>query len=118
MTKEIGERTQVVTKVKELTTGVPAALAASGQAYTVGLLEIGKMLGGFGREVFAEAGRHGKATFRARNLRELAELQAAFAQHRLEISTAHAKELADLAHDQARHMIAPLVTLLRPEKTA
>ena len=38
-----------------------------------------------------------RATVRAKDLRELVELQAAYAQHRVELSATYTKELVDLA---------------------
>jgi hypothetical protein len=74
------------------------------------------MLGGFGREVANEAGQHVRATIEARALRDVAEVQAAWLQHRIETSTAHVKEFADLAHSRTMEVIAPFASLLRRNK--
>lgn len=94
---------------------VPAALVAGSKAYADGLLELGLTLGGFGREILVEASRHLDATLQARSVREVAELQAAFVQHRIEVSTAQAKEFADLALAKSESVIAPFAVLVRPK---
>jgi hypothetical protein len=93
-----------------------SALTDGSRAYANGILELGRTLGGFGREITAEAGRHIRATIEARSLREVAELQAAWAQHRVETSTAHVKELADLTHTKTMDVIAPFAALLKQPK--
>jgi hypothetical protein len=97
---------------------VGGALNTGSRAYVAGVLELGRTLGGFGREVLTEAGEHVRATIRAKDLRELAELQAAFAQHRIELSATHAKEFVDLARVRSEEVIAPFADLLKREKTA
>ena len=94
------------------------ALTAGLRAYVNGTLELGRTLGGFGREIAAEAGRQVRATIEAKSLREVAELQAAWVQHRVEASTAQSKEFADLAHRKAMDVIAPFTALLKRDKAA
>jgi hypothetical protein len=103
---------------KEIATELSGALTAGGRAYVSGVFELGQILGGFGREIATEAGRHARATVEARSLREVAELQAAWVQHRAEISTAHAKEFADLAHAKTMDVVAPFTALLKQDKAA
>ena len=103
---------------KEIATKLSGALNAGSRAYVNGVLELGRTLGGFGREIAAEAGRQVRATIEARSLREVAELHAAWVQHRIETSTAHAKEFADLAHARAMDVIAPFAALLKQDKAA
>jgi len=103
---------------KALAANLSDALVAGGRAYVNGVRELVRTLGGFGREIGVEAGRHIQTTFEARNLREAAELQAGWAQHRIETSTAHAKELADLAWAKTEEVIAPFAALLKQEKAA
>jgi hypothetical protein len=103
---------------KALAANVSDALVAGGRAYVNGVRELGRTLGGFGREIGVEAGRHVQATFESRNLREAAELQAAWAQHRIETSTAHAKEFTDLAWAKTEDVIAPFAALLKQDKAA
>ena len=103
---------------KALVANLSDALVTGGRAYVNGVRELGRTLGGFAREIGAEAGQHVQATFEARNLREAAELQAGWAQHRIETSTAHAKELADLAWAKTEEVIAPFAALLKQEKAA
>lgn len=103
---------------KEIATELSGALMAGCRAYVNGVLELGRTLGGFGREITAEAGRQVRATIEARSLREVAELQAAWVQHRVETSTAHAKEFADLAHTKTMDVIAPFAALVKQDKAA
>jgi hypothetical protein len=103
---------------KAIVTRLPGALTAGSRAYVNGVIELSRRLGGFGREVAAETGRHVRATMEARCLREVAELQAAWLQHRVETSTAHAKEFADLASAKAMDVIAPVAALLKQDKPA
>lgn len=103
---------------REITTELPGALSSASRAYVNGVLELGRALGGFGREIAAEAGRHVRATIEAGSLRAVAELQAAWMQHRVETSTAHAKEFADLAHCKTMGVIAPFAAILKRDKAA
>jgi hypothetical protein len=103
---------------KEIATELSGALTAGSRAYVNGVLELSRTLGGFGREIATEAGRHVRATIEARSLREVAELQAAWAQHRVETSTAQVKEFADLAHAKTMDVIAPFTVLLKKDKAA
>ena len=103
---------------KEIATQLSGALTAGSRAYVNGVLELGQTLGGFGREIIAEAGRHVRATVEARSLRDVAELQAAWVQHRVETSTAQAKEFADLVHSKTMDVIAPFAALLKHDKQA
>jgi len=91
---------------------IAIALGDGARAYVAGWLDLGRALGGFGREMTGETVAHLRATVRAKDLRELAELQAAFAQHRLEMSATYAKELADLARTGSEQTIAPIAALL------
>lgn len=103
---------------REITTELSGALSSASRAYVNGVLELGRALGGFGREIAAEAGRHVRATIEAGSLRAVAELQAAWMQHRVETSTAHAKEFADLAHCKTMGVIAPFAAILKRDKAA
>ena len=103
---------------RQAATEVSGALAAGSNAYVGGVLELGRTLGGFGREILDEAGAHVRATLKAKNLREVGELQAAFAQHRVEMSATHTKEFADLARAKSEEVIAPLAALLKQDQAA
>jgi hypothetical protein len=105
-------------RAKEIATGLSGALTAGGRAYVSGVFELGRTLGGFVREVAGEAARHARAMVEARSLREIAELQAAWAQHRVETSTAQAKEFVDLAHARTMDVIAPFAALLKQGSAA
>jgi hypothetical protein len=101
-----------------IATGASGALAAGGKAYVGGMMELGRTLGGFGREIFTEAGQHVRATFQAKNLREVGELQVAWAQQRIEMSATHVKEFADLACAKSGEVIAPIAALLKQDNAA
>ena len=109
-----GERARFQ-EARQAAAGISEALGTGSKAYVAGSLEIGRTLGGFGREMLTETGEHLRATVRAKNLRELAELQAAFAQHRIEMSATYAKELADLARTGSEQAIAPIADLLKEQ---
>jgi hypothetical protein len=94
------------------------AMTVGSRAYVGGLMELGRTLGGFGREVLNDAGEHVRATIRAKNLREVAELQASYAQHRIEMSATHSKEFVDLARVKSEEVIAPFADLLKQDKKA
>ena len=51
-------------------------------------------------------------------MRSVAELQATFAQRRIEMSATHTKEFADLARVKSEEVIAPIAMLLKQNKTA
>jgi hypothetical protein len=103
---------------KEIATALSGALTVGGRAYVSGVLELGRTLGGFGHEIATEAGRHVSTTIEARSVREIVELQAAWVQHRVETSTAHAKEFVDLAHAKTMDVVAPFTALLKQDKAA
>ena len=107
-----------VSGAKEIATGLSGALTAGSRAYVNGVFELARILGGFAREIAAEAGRHVRATVEARGLREVAELQAGGVQHRVETSTAHAKEFVDLAHTKTMDVVAPFAALLKQYSAA
>jgi hypothetical protein len=104
--------------VRGTATELGGAFAEGGKAYVGGLIELGRTLGGFGREILGEMGEHARATMRARSVREAAELQAAFAQHRVEMTATHAKEFVDLARMKSEEVIAPIADLLKQDKKA
>lgn len=104
--------------VKQIATELPGALTVGSRAYINGVLVLGRTLVGFGREIVAETSQHVRATIEAKSLRETAELQAVWLQHRVETSTSHAKEFADLAHARTMDVIAPFTALLKQDKAA
>lgn len=99
-------------------TRVTGALSAGTNAYLGGLVEIGKTLGGFAREIVTETGDHLRASVQAKNLRDVGELQAAFVQHRVEVAATHVKEVAELARAKSEEVIAPIAALLKRHQTA
>ncbi len=102
----------------KITTELLGALAAASHNYMSGVLALSRTVGDFGREIATEASRHLDATVKARSLREVTELQAAWMQRRLETSTAHAKEFADLANAKTMDVVAPFTALLKQDKAA
>ena len=107
-----------IADARETAGDVGSALIAGGKAYAGGIMELGRALGGFGREIVTEAGDHVRATMKAKCLREVAELQAAYAQHRIEMSATHTKEFVDLARVKAEEAIAPIADLFKQDKAA
>ena len=87
-------------------------------SYFAGVVALGRAIGEFGRETATEFGQHAKATLEARSIRDVAELQAGWVQHRVETATAHAKELADLAREKTEDVIEPFAALLKQGKAA
>ena len=104
--------------VRGTATEVGGAFAEGGKAYVGGLIELGRTLGGFGREILGEVGQHARATMQAKSVRDLAELQAAFAQHRVEMTATHAKELVDLARAKSEEVIAPIADMVKTDRKA
>ncbi len=104
--------------VREVAGNLGGALTLGGKAYYAGLYDLGRTLGGFGREILTEAGEHVRATMQAKCLSEVARLQAAYAQHRIEMSATHAKEFVDLARVKSEEVIAPIADLLKQDKKA
>ncbi|MEM6727932.1 MAG: phasin family protein [Pseudomonadota bacterium] len=89
-----------------------------GKAYYAGLTTVGRTLWGMTQEVYGEASSHVTKTFQARNVREVAELQAAFVQTRIENSAAHGKELIDVTRVEAEKTMKPVIELLDGKRAA
>lgn len=104
--------------LREVAGNVGGALTAGGKAYYAGLYELGRTLGGFGREFLTEAGEHARATMKAKCLGEVSRLQAAYAQHRIEMAATHTKEFVDLARVKSEEVIAPIAGLLKQDNKA
>ncbi len=104
--------------VRETAGSIGGALSEGSRAYVSGMLELGRTLSDFGREVLTEAGEHVRATFGAKSIREVAELQAGYVQHRIEMSATHTKEFVDLARARSEEVIAPLADLIQQKKSA
>ncbi|HRO09926.1 phasin family protein [Amaricoccus sp.] len=109
------ERTRLE-RTREIAAGIGGAVQAGGKAYVAGLFELGRTLGEIGGETLRETGEHLRTSIRAGSLRELAELQAAYAQNRLEMSATHAKEFVDIARYRTEEVVAPIADLLRRDK--
>ena len=95
-----------------------SAFGAAGKAYFVGIGEIGRTMLGFGREAYSDTVEHIQASFQAKDLRAVAELQASFLQNRVEQSAAHANELVEVTRDQMEASIKPIIALLDEKKAA
>lgn len=120
MTANTTETTTVASRLESIrtTTGnVADAFNAGGRAYFNGLNEMSRSLFGFGRQFANEAVEHAKATVRAKSVREIAQLQTAYAQHRVKTFAAQTKEFTDLAQVKAEEVIAPLAQLANGEAT-
>lgn len=114
-TPKLGDR---VATLRGTAAGIGSVLAEGGKAYVNGITELGRALGGLGRELVGEFGQHARATVQANSMRDVAELQAAFAQHRVEMAATHAKEFVDLARVKSEEVIAPFAELIRRDKAA
>ena len=104
--------TAKVQDAREVVGDLSKALTASSKAYVSGILELSKTFGGFGREIMTESKDHVVALTKAKSLREVAERQAAFVQHRVEMSATHTKELGDLARIKTEDVITPVTDLV------
>lgn len=103
---------QPLAATREIAGNLGSALTDSGKAYYAGVMALGRTLGEFGRETLNEASEHLRQTMSAKNVREVAEMQAAYAQRRVDMSATHAKEFIDQAHDKSLDVIAPISSLL------
>ena len=54
--------------VRGTATEVGGAFAEGGKAYVGGLIELGRTLGAFGREILGEVGQHARATMQANTI--------------------------------------------------
>lgn len=104
-------------KTKVLSTAA-SAVGTSAKAYVSGVTAISKAVFGIGKEVATETVEHGKASMQAKSVRTLAEMQAGYVQHRIESSTVHVKEVADVATQSFKDVYAPLMGLLQDRKAA
>lgn len=107
-----------VNGAREVATDVTKALSESGKAYVSGLMELGRAFGNIGREVLTETRDYAQAVVKSKSLREVAERQAAFVQHRVEMSATHTKELVDLTREKTEEVINPVTDLLSASKKA
>lgn len=105
-------------RAKDNTNQLSNAVTTGSKAYVDGIVALGRAFGDYRREILDEATRHVRATVSAKSLREVGELQAAWVQQRVETSTAHTKEIADLARTQTKAVIAPFTALLDRQKKA
>lgn len=114
-TEQVSEK---VNDAREVVGDLSKALTASSKAYVTGILELGRAFTGFGREIVTESKDHVVALTKAKSLREVAERQAAFVQHRVEMSATHTKELVDLARVKTEDVIAPMTDLVNTSSKA
>ncbi|MEO0566467.1 MAG: phasin family protein [Pseudomonadota bacterium] len=121
--------TERATKVRETmtdgienvrgTAGLTAGAAVDfGKAYYSGLSVLGQTLYGFGQEFYGEVTEHAQKTMGAKSLTDVAGLQAAFLQTRVETSAAHSKEFVDVAREQAEATLKPVIELLDGKRAA
>lgn len=89
-----------------------------GKAYYAGMTVLGKVLYGFGQEFYGEVSDHAQKTMRAKSLTEVAGLQAAYLQTRVETSAAHSKEFIDVAREQTEATLKPVIELLDGKRAA
>ncbi|MEM1233070.1 MAG: phasin family protein [Pseudomonadota bacterium] len=89
-----------------------------GKAYYAGLTTVSKTLWGFGQEFYGEVTDHAQKTMQAKNLKQVAELQAAFLQTRVETSAAHGKEFIDVARIETEKTMKPVLELLDGKRAA
>ncbi len=101
------------------TVGQAAGVAVDfSKAYYSGINVLGKTLFGFGKEFYGETTEHVQKTMRAKCLSEVAGLQAAYLQSRIETSATHGKEFIDVARVQAEETMKPVIQLLDGQRTA
>lgn len=89
-----------------------------GKAYYAGVTTVGSTLWGFAQEFYGEGANHVQKTFQAKNVQQVAELQAAYLQSRIETSAAHGKEFIDVARGEAEKTLKPIVDLLDGQRAA
>lgn len=101
------------------TSGMAAGAATDfGRAYYAGVTTLGRTLFGFGQEFYGEVTDHARKTMSAKSLREVAELQAAYVQNRIEVSAAHSKEFIDVARVETEKTMKPVIELLDGKRAA
>ncbi|MEL7012207.1 MAG: phasin family protein [Pseudomonadota bacterium] len=114
-------REQITTSVETVReTGSKTAGAAVdfGKAYYGSLTVLGQTLWGFGQEVYGEVTDHAQKTMQAKSLSDVASLQAAFVQTRIETSAAHSKEFIDVAREETEKTMKPIIELLDGKRAA
>ncbi|MEM1374713.1 MAG: phasin family protein [Pseudomonadota bacterium] len=113
--ENVTERLDDVRGTANLTAG---AAVDFGKAYYSGLTTVSKTLWGFGQEFYGEVTDHAQKTMQAKNIRQVAELQAAFLQTRVETSAAHGKEFIDVARVETEKTMKPVLELLDGQRAA
>lgn len=116
--KAEAKSTPAANAVRLIPSELTSFLFAGQRAYTNSITELSRMLLGFGRDVVDDSVNHVKATFRATNLRQVAELQVAFAQNRIEGAAAHLQQVVELARAKAGDAIDPLAGLVKTKEAA
>ena len=114
-------REQITTSVETAReTGTKAAGAAVdfGKAYYSGMSVLGQTLWGFGQEFYGEVTNHAQKTLQAKSISDVASLQAAFVQTRIETTAAHGKEFIDVAREQTEQTMKPIIELLDSKRAA
>lgn len=98
-----------------VTSDFTTALAASRRAYMDGLNELSRLFFTFGKEIVDDGVNHMKATLRAKNLRDVAELQVAYAQHRVESAASHMQQIVELTRVKTEDTLKPIAGLVKRE---
>lgn len=121
-TKPIDKETETVAtrvqSVRSAATGIGSAVMAGGRAYITGVGEIGRTIFGFGKELLDDTVQHGKTSLQAKSVRDMAEMQVSYIQHRIETGAAHAQEIVELARAKSENVIEPMVALINTKKAA
>ncbi len=110
--------TSGVETVRETGSKTAGAAVDFGKAYYSGVSVLGQTLWGFGQEFYGEVTSHAQKTMQAKSLSEVAGLQAAYMQTRIETSAAHGKEFIDVAREQAEQTMKPVIELLDGKRAA
>jgi hypothetical protein len=110
--------TNGIETVRETGGKTAGAAVAFGKAYYSGVSVLGQTLWGFGQEFYGEVTNHAQKTMQAKSLNEVASLQAAYVQNRIETSAAHGKEFIDVAREQTEQTMKPIIELLDGNRAA
>ena len=110
--------TTSVETVRETGTKTAGAAVDFGKAYYSSLSVLGQTIWGFGQEVYGEVTNHAQKTMQAKSLSDVASLQAAFVQTRIETSAAHSKEFIDVAREETEKTMKPIIELLDGKRAA
>ncbi|MDJ0858808.1 MAG: phasin family protein [Dinoroseobacter sp.] len=97
-----------VEKPVAVATNVFSSLAKSGSKTLEGIFEIDKALLGYARASITGYVEHGKASFAAKDINTLIDLQAAFLHSAIETGAANTREVVELARTKSTEAYAPI----------